>query len=83
MLELWNRKGLILITDQWLVNQANSIFKRGWLTKTELEEITKKTELDNGNKNNTDPDVTPQEANTTGMESKNHLMKRKNRFLKG
>ena len=66
MLELWNSKGLFLITVQGLVVQANNIRKRGWLTKIELEDIKRKIELENGNRNYSDPDnVIPQETNTT------------------
>ena len=68
ILGLWNSKGLFFITEQWLVDQTNNIHKRGWLTKIELEKIKRKIELDNGNRNYTDPDnVTPQETNTTTM----------------
>ena len=56
----------VFITEQRLVDQVNNIRKRGWLTEIELEEIERKIELDNGNRNNTDPDkVTPQETNIT------------------
>ena len=55
MLELWNSK-------------TKNIRKRVWLTEIELEKIYKKIELDNGNRNDADPDfVTPQETNTTSM----------------
>ena len=38
------------------------------MAEIELEEIKRKNELNNGNRNNTDPDnVTPQETNTTTM----------------
>ena len=58
----------VFITEQRLVDQANNIRKRGWLTELEVEEIERKTELDNGKKNDTDPDnVTPKETNTTAM----------------
>ena len=68
MLELWNGKGLFFITEQWLVDQANNIHKRGWSTEIELEQIERKIELENGNRSDTDPDnVTPQETNTTTM----------------
>ena len=62
MLELWNSKGLFFIIGQQLVDQANNIHKRGWLTEIELEEIKKNIKLDNNNRNDTDPDVTPQDA---------------------
>ena len=62
MLELWNSKGLFCIIGQQLVDQANNIHKRGWLTEIELEEIKKNIKLDNNNRNDTDPDVTPQDA---------------------
>ena len=68
MLELWNSKGLFFTTGQQLVDQDNNIRKRGWLTEIELEEIKRNIELDNNNKNDTDPDnITPQETNTTAM----------------
>ena len=68
ILELWNGTGLFFMKEQWLVDQANNIRKRGWLTEIELEEIERKIELGNDNRNNTDPDnVTPQKANTTAM----------------
>ena len=38
------------------------------MAEIELEEIKRKNELNNGNRNNTDPDnVTPQDTNTTTM----------------
>ena len=47
---------------------TNNIRKMGWLIEIELEEIETKIELDNGNKNDTNPDnVTAQETNTTAM----------------
>ena len=65
MLELWNSKGLFFKTEQRLVDQANNIRKRDWLTEIELEEIKSECELDIGNRNDTKPDnVTPEEANT-------------------
>ena len=68
MLELWNSKSLFFTTGQQLVDQDNNIRKRGWLTEIELEEIKRNIELDNNNKNDTDPDnITPQETNTTAM----------------
>ena len=68
MLELWNIKGLFFITKWRLVDQANSIRKRGWLTEIELEETERKMELNNGNRNDTDLDnVTPKETNNTTM----------------
>ena len=75
MLELWNGTGLFFIKEQWLVDQANNIRKRGWLTEIELEEIERKIELGNDNRNNTDPDnVTPQKANTTTMSEEERLL---------
>ena len=68
MLELWNIKGLFFITKWRLVDQANSIRKRGWLAEIELEETERKMELNNGNRNDTDLDnVTPKETNNTTM----------------
>ena len=56
MLELWNSKGLLFITEQRLVGQANNIRKRSWSTDIEIEEIEIKIELDNGNGNDPHPD---------------------------
>ena len=71
MLELWNSKSLFFINEQQLVDQAINILKKSWLTEIELEQIEGKIELDNGNRNNTDPDnITPQETNTTTMSEK-------------
>lgn len=57
---------LFFITEQQLVDQAKNIHKRGWLTEIEFEEIERKIELDNGNRNDNDPgNITPQETNTT------------------
>ena len=68
MLQLWNSKSLFFITEKRLVDQPNNIRKMGWLIEIELEEIETKIELDNGNKNDTNPDnVTAQETNTTTM----------------
>ena len=66
MLGLWNSKGLFFIIEQRLVDQADNIRKKGQLTEVELEEIKRKIEFDNGNRNDTDPEnVTPLETNTT------------------
>ena len=56
------------ITEQWLVYQANNIRRSGWLTEI-------KTELDNGNKNDADPNNV-QETNTTTMSEEEHLLNR-------
>jgi len=45
MLQLWNDKGLFIITEQRLVDQANCIRKRGWISDIELEEIKRKIEF--------------------------------------
>ena len=69
VLEPRNSKGFLFITEQQLVDQANNICKRGWLTEIELEKIEKKIALDTGNKNDTNPvKITPQETNTTEEE---------------
>ena len=71
MLELWNSKSLFFINEQQLVDQTINILKKSWLTEIELEQIKGKIELDNGNRNNTDPDnIIPQETNTTTMSEK-------------
>ena len=54
MLELWNSKSLFFITEQRLVDQANTIRQRGWLTEIELEKKKRKIELDNSNSDDTD-----------------------------
>ena len=56
------------ITEQWLVYQANNIRRSGWLTEI-------KTELDNGNKNDADPNNV-QETNTTTMSEEERLLNR-------
>ena len=68
ILELWNSKVLFFITEKQLVDQANNIRKRGWLTEMELEETERKIEFHNGNRNDTDPhNVTSQETGTITM----------------
>ena len=68
MLKIWNSEGLFFIAEQRLVDQANNIRRRGWLSEVELEEAERKIEIDNGNRNDTDSDnVSPQETNTTNI----------------
>ena len=68
MLKIWNSEGLFFIAEQRLVDQANNIRRKGWLSEVELEEIERKIEIDNGNRNDTDSDnVSPQETNTTNI----------------
>ena len=68
----WNygtTKVCFFVTKQ--LDQANNIHKRVWVTQIELEEMNKKIQIDNGNRNKTDTDnVTPQETNTTTMSEK-------------
>ena len=63
-----NRMLQFFITEQWLVYQANNIRRSGWLTEI-------KTELDNGNKNDADPNNV-QETNTTTMSEEERLLNR-------
>ena len=67
MLELWNSKGLFLITEQRLVHQAKYP-QKGLVNWNRTKEIERKIEPDNGNRNDTDlGNVTPEETNTTTM----------------
>lgn len=46
MLSLWNEKGLFITNEQRLVDQANCIRKKVWLTELKLEEVRRKTEVE-------------------------------------
>ena len=39
MLQIWVEKGMFQVTKQRLVDQANQIHKKQWLSELELEEI--------------------------------------------
>ena len=39
MLQIWVEKGMFQVTEQRLVDQANQLRKKQWLSELELEEI--------------------------------------------
>ena len=39
MLSLWLNKGMLWVSEQRLVDQANTIYRNSWITELELEEL--------------------------------------------
>ena len=39
MLRLWQQKGMIWVSGQRLVDQANTIHRNSWMTDLEIEEL--------------------------------------------
>ena len=42
MLSLWQQKGMFLVSEQRLVDQANTICRNSWMTEFEIEELERK-----------------------------------------
>ena len=42
MLSLWLQKGMFWVSDQRLVDQANTIHRNRWMTELEIEELERK-----------------------------------------
>ena len=42
MLSLWLQKGMFLVSEQRLVDQANTIRRNSWITELEIEELGRK-----------------------------------------
>ena len=42
MLSLWLQKGMFLVSEQRLVDQANTIRRNSWMTELEIEELERK-----------------------------------------
>ena len=42
MLSLWLQKGMFWVSEQRLVNQANTIRRNSWMTDLEIEELERK-----------------------------------------
>ena len=42
MLSLWLQKGVLWVSDQRLVNQANTIRRNSWMTELEIKELERK-----------------------------------------
>jgi len=42
MLGLWQNRGMFWVTEQRLVDQANTILRNNWMTQLELEELERK-----------------------------------------
>ena len=42
MLSLWLQKGMFWVSEQRLVDQANTIRRNGWMTDLEIEELERK-----------------------------------------
>ena len=42
MLSLWLRKGMFWVSEQKLVDQANTILRNSWMTELEVEELERK-----------------------------------------
>ena len=42
MLSLWLQKGMFWVSEQRLVNQANTICRNSWITELEIEEQERK-----------------------------------------
>ena len=42
MLSLWLQKGIFWVSEQRLIDQANTIRRNSWMTKLEIEELERK-----------------------------------------
>ena len=42
MLSLWLQKGMFWVSEQRLVDQANTIHRNSWMTELEIEELERK-----------------------------------------
>ena len=42
MLGLWQQKGMLWVSEQRLVDQANAICRNGWMAELEIEELERK-----------------------------------------
>ena len=42
MLSLWQQKGMFWVSEQRLVDQANTIGRNSWMTELEIEELKRK-----------------------------------------
>ena len=42
MLSLWLEKGMFWVSEQRLVDQANTIHRNSWMTELEIEELQRK-----------------------------------------
>ena len=42
MLSLWLQKGMFWVSEQRLVDQANTILRNSWMTELEIEELERK-----------------------------------------
>ena len=42
MLSLWLQKGMFWVSEQRLVDQANTILRNSWMTELEMEELERK-----------------------------------------
>ena len=42
MLSLWLQKGMFWVSEQRLVDQANTIRRNSWMTELEIEELERK-----------------------------------------
>ena len=42
MLSLWQQKGMFLVSEQRLVDQANTVRRNSWMTELEIEELERK-----------------------------------------
>ena len=42
MLSLWQQKGMFWVSEQRLVDQANTIRRNSWMTELEIEELERK-----------------------------------------
>ena len=42
MLSLWQQKGMFWVSEQRLVDQANTICRNSWMTELEIEELERK-----------------------------------------
>ena len=42
MLSLWLQKGMFWVSEQRLIDQANTICRNSWMTELEIEELERK-----------------------------------------
>ena len=72
MLQIWVERGLFQVTEQRLVDQANQIRKKRWLSDLELEEIRRSVEegeyMDDLGQNEEDQEIGSGQEETTEPE---------------
>ena len=86
MLQVWVERGLFQVTEQRLVDQANQIRKKRWLSDLELEEIRRSVEegeyMDDLGQNEEDQEIGSGQEETTEPELAEQCMNPQRQKLK-